>query len=92
MKNISNLEFMDIFDKTNLIFKEIQSECKINDYIVIKLQGEQNRRILPKFDEDENKDISNHIHKLVNYITKVDFKITFRKLLNVKRILKELPI
>ncbi len=70
---------MDIFDKTNLIFKEIQSECKIDCYIVIKLQGEQNRRILPKFDEDENKEISYNIHKLVNYITKVDFKFTFRK-------------
>ena len=27
MKNINSLEFMDIFDKTNLIFKEIQTEC-----------------------------------------------------------------
>jgi hypothetical protein len=79
MKSINNIEFMDIFDKTNLIFKEIQSECKIDCYIVIKLQGEQNRRILPKFDEDENKEISYNIHKLVNYITKVDFKFTFRK-------------
>ena len=28
MKNVNSVEFMDIFDKTNRIFKEIQTECK----------------------------------------------------------------
>jgi hypothetical protein len=38
--------------------------------IVARLQSEQNRRILPKFDEDENIAISNNINRLVNYLMK----------------------
>jgi len=63
MKNINNMEFMDVFDKTNRIFKEIHTEYN-------KLQSEQNRRLLPKFDDDENFRISKNINNLVRDITK----------------------
>ena len=73
MKNVNTLKFMDVFDKTNRLFKEIQLDCNLNFkfYLVGKLQIEQNRRILPKFDEIENMTITNSIHRLVKSITKV---------------------
>jgi len=63
MNNINSTEFMDLFDKTNRLFKEINTDFA-------KLQNEQHKRILPKFNEDENLKISRGINNLVSFITK----------------------
>jgi len=62
-----NNEFMEIFEKTNRLFKEINNEF-------VKLQNEQHRRILPKFEEDENRKISKSIDFFVQSITKKIFE------------------
>jgi syntaxin 16 len=56
-------DFVDIFDKTNRTFTEIAAKFT-------RLQEEQQKRIMPRFNEDENVKINKVINSIANDITK----------------------
>lgn len=64
--------YIDIFNNTKLLYDELMQKCMVLYYninIVELLKKEQQRRIVPKFDDEENKDIDTHIKELVLIMT-----------------------
>ena len=61
---------MDLFEKTTDYYNEILTKCKFNSKLVTKLQEQQQKRITPKFNEDENKQLDINIYNYIIEITK----------------------
>ena len=61
---------MDLFEKTTDYYNEILTKCKFNSKLVTKLQEQQQKRITPKFNEDENKQLDRNIYNSIIEITK----------------------
>jgi syntaxin 16 len=58
-----NTRYIDIFNSTNLLYEELRQ-----NYVI--LQQEQQKRIIPKFDEEENRKIDKKIKELVIEMTR----------------------
>ena len=62
--------YVEVFDSTNDIFKELLMKCKnVKLWLVARLQEDQQRRIMPKFDDEENKKVDRLIRENIREIT-----------------------
>lgn len=87
---------MDIFNSTVVIYEDLKMKCKQINFtiffynLVDSLVQEQQKRIMPKFDEDENKRIDRKIKELVIDMTRVKnmiFNLLKNRELNSQRII-----
>jgi syntaxin 16 len=76
-------KYVELFDSTNDVFKELLIKCNFtikkriilinffkNHILVSRLQEDQQRRIMPKFDDEENKKIDKLIRENIREMTK----------------------
>ena len=63
-------KYMERFDMCNDIIKELEIKCIIFIYyLVSRLQENQQKRLVPKFDDDENKKLDKDISSLIMEMT-----------------------
>lgn len=62
-KDYQSTQYLDIFNSTNHLYDELR-----NNYVI--LQQEQQKRIIPKFDDEENRKIDKKIKELVIDMTR----------------------
>lgn len=63
-------KYVEMFESVTDIMKELQSKCKFWIIVVTKLEEDQQKRLMPKFNEEENIKIDKQIRDNITYMTR----------------------